>query len=548
MRATKNLKPVIGLTAVCALAVAIGIWVGTTLGIPPKDPRAANPALESTVQKLTDVLARVESDYVDDADLKTLSETAIRKLLKQLDPHSVYITAKELVTKDIELKGELEGIGIEFVMLNDTVYVVAPISGGPSAQVGIQAGDKIILVDDEPFAGQGLQATDVVEKLRGPRGTKVKLSIRRKKHKELLDFTVKRNKVPFYSVDVSYMVDNQIGYIKVSRFTANTFKEFKTAFHQLQKQGMTQLLLDLRSNPGGYMDMAIKMADNLLDQGQLIVYTKGKRSKYNNKYYAKKEDRLKQGPVIVLINGGTASAAEIVAGALQDNDRALIVGRRSFGKGLVQVPISLHDGSQLRLTVARYYTPSGRFIQKPYGDGVVDYHADLIDRYKQGEYFRADNIQFDESLKYQTSQGRTVYGGGGIMPDYFIPLEVPSYHAYLDQLLGKLQQYALEYVDQHREGLTAMGWEDYYKKFEVSERMLKKIVAQAEEAGVPYDDKAFRAAKAHLQRLLKAHIAKNLWREKGFYPIYHQIDDEFQKALQLFDEAEALLQPSTDQE
>jgi carboxyl-terminal processing protease len=299
------------------------------------------------------------------------------------------------------------------------------------------------------------------------------------------------------------------------------------------------------------MDIAIKMANNLLDQGQLIVSTKGRTNKYTTKYYAKGEDKFDQCPVIVLIDEGTASAAEIVAGALQDNDRALIVGRRSFGKGLVQVPIQLHDDSQLRLTVARYYTPSGRFIQKSYGEGVTDYHADLIARYKQGEYFHADNIQFDDALKHQTSKGRTVYGGGGIMPDYFIPFEVGSHTAYLDQLQAKnvLQQYALEYVDQNRDTLTAMEYEGYYSKFEVSDLMLKKLIAQASNAGVPYDDKAFRTAKAHMKLLLKAYIARNIWRDQGFYPIYHQDDEEFQKALQLFDEAEALIRkPSMDGE
>ena len=544
MRETKNLKPIIGLVAVCALAVAIGIWVGATLGNNKEDTQSENLVLESAGQKLTDVLAHVEREYVDDTDLRTLSETTISELLKQLDPHSAYITVQELAAKDIELKGELEGIGIEFVMLQDTAYVVAPISGGPSEQVGIRAGDKIIKVDGEPFAGQGFKALEIAERLRGVQGTKVQLTVKRNKHEELLDFTITRDKVPFYSVDASYMVDSQVGYIKVSRFTANTFKEFKAAFHNLQKQGMTKLLLDLRSNPGGYMDMAIEIANNILEQGQLIVYTKGKRSKYNTKYYAKGEDSFEHCPVIVLINEGTASAAEIVAGALQDNDRALIVGRRSFGKGLVQVPIQLHDGSQLRLTVARYYTPSGRFIQKPYGAGVADYHSDLIDRYKQGEYFHADNIQLDDTLKHQTSKGRTVYGGGGIMPDYFVPLDVHQHSTYLDQLKAKyvLSQYVLEYIDQHREALTAMEWEGYYKKFEVSELMLRKLVAQAEKAGIPYDDKAFRTAKGRIKLLLKAYIARDIWKVQGFYLIYHQNDEEFQKALQLFDEAEALLQ------
>ena len=544
MKETQSLKPIIGLAIAFVLAIAIGIWVGTSLESNKKDKQPENPVLENIVQKLTDVLVHVEHKYVDDTDLKTLSEATISELLQQLDPHSAYITAQELVEKDTAL----EGIGLEFVMQSDTAYVVAPISGGPAAQAGIKAGDKIIKIDGEPIAGQGLKDIEILETLRGPQGTKVKLSVKRKKHEALLDLTITRENIPFHSVNVSYMVEQQVGYIKVSRFTANTLKEFKTAFNSLQKQGMTKLLLDLRGNPVGYMDIAIEMADHMLEQGQLLVYTKGKRSKYNTKHYAKGGASFEHYPVIVLIDEGTASAAEVVAGALQDNDRALIVGRRSFGKGLVQTPIQLHDGTQLQLTVARYYTPSGRLIQNPHGAGAVDKYSGLIDRYKQGEYFRADNIQFDEALKYQTSQGRTVYGGGGIIPDYFVPLDVQQDTAYLDQLQAVVKAHASDYTDQHREALTTMEREHYAQKFEVSELMLKKLAAQAEEAGIPYDDKAFRAAKSHLKLLLKAQIAANIWKEQGFYPIYHQNDEILQKALQLFDEAEALLQQPVDEE
>jgi carboxyl-terminal processing protease len=546
----KNIKPIIGLAAVCVLAVAIGIWVGVSLEPKKEVAKLENSVLKSAVKKIGDVLAHIERDYVDDTDLQTLSETAICGLLKQLDPHSAYITSKELVLGNIELQGELEGIGVEFVMLHDTAYVIAPISGGPSEKAGIRAGDRIIKVDGKDFANQNLKQAEIVERLRGTKGTKVELTIKRTNTEELLDFTITRDKIPFYSVDISYMVDSQVGYIKVSRFTVNTFKEFKTAFQSLQKQGMTKLLLDLRGNPGGYMDMAIKLASSLLDRGQLIVYTKGRTSKYNTKYYAKGEDKLDQCPVIVLIDEGTASAAEIVVGALQDNDRALIVGRKSFGKGLVQIPIQLHDDAQLRLTVARYYTPSGRFIQKSYKEGMTDYHTDLIARYKQGEYFHTDNIQFDDALKYQTNKGRTVYGEGGIMPDYFIPLEVSTHTGYLDQLQAKnvLQRYAMEYVDQHRDMLTAMEYEQYRSQFEVSDLMLKKFIAQADKAGVPYDDKAFRIAKERIKLLLKAYVARNIWRAQGFYPIYHQDDEELQKTLQLFDEAEILIRnPSMDE-
>ena len=546
MRKHKNAKPIIGLVVVCVIAVAIGVWVGVSLEPKQKETSLQNPTLEDVVQRFSDVLAHVERNYVDDVNLQTLSETAIRDLLQTLDPHSTYLTAKEVALSNVELRGEQEGIGIEFFMLHGTAYVIAPISGGPAAQAGIKSGDQIIKIDDKDITGQAWKQVDVSMQLRGARGTKVRLVVQRSDKAKLLDFTITRDKVPYTSVDVSYMVDSQVGYIKVSRFTTNTFTEFKTAFYNLQKQGMTRLLLDFRDNLGGHMDTAIKMANDLLDQGQLIVYTKGKTSKYSTKYYAKGGDRFDQCPIIVLVNEGTAYAAEIVAGALQDNDRALIVGRRTFGKGLVQAPIQLSDNSQLRLTVARYYTPSGRFIQKPHGEEVGGYHADLIARYKQGEYFHVSNIEFDDILKYQTSGGRTVYGGGGIMPDYLIPAEVLAHDAYHDQLQAKsiLQQCALEYIDQHRDVLASMEYEKYCKEFEVSDLMLKKLVAQANKIGLPDDNQAIHAAEGYIKLSLKACIARNIWKEQGFYPIYHQNDGDFQKALQLFGEAEALLPPA----
>ncbi len=548
MSKSRNIKPIIGLAAVCAFAVAIGIWVGTTLVQPKQVIQSENPVVENAKQKFEDILMHVEKDYVDEADLQALSETAIVKMLEQLDPHTSYITAKELALKNVELQGELEGIGIEFVMFKDTAYIVAPITGGPAEEAGLRAGDRIIKVDDEDFAGKGLKDIDLLERLRGTKGTKVKLTVKRNDQEELLDFVVTREKVPFYSI-ISYMVNGEVGYMNISRFTANTYKEFKTALSNLQKQGMCKLLIDLRSNPGGYIEKAIKVVNKMLDKGQLIVYTKGKINKYNTKHYAKGEDDWNTCPVIVLIDEGTASAAEIFAGALQDNDRALIVGRRSFGKGLVQVPIQLGDGSQLRLTVARYYTPSGRFIQKPYKEGITDYYTDLIERYKQGEYFRADNIQFDDAVKYQTSRGRIIYGGGGIMPDYFIPLDMGPSATYLKQIKHVLQHYALAYVDQHIETLTAMGYEAYFKIFEVTDLMLGQLRSQAALAGVPCDDKLFSIAKPRLKLHLKAHIANKIWGKQEFYPIYHQDDDVLQKALQLFDEAETLIKaPAIEEE
>lgn len=535
----------------CVFAVAIGIWVGRSsvkAEIPPPPPAPEHPTIEVIKNKLEDILVRIKQDYVDETDLQALSEKAIIKMLAELDPHTTYIDAKELAVKNVELQGEQEGIGVDCVMLQDTAYVVAPISGGPAEAAGIKAGDRIIRIDDEPFTGQGIKDIDVLERLRGAKGTKVKLSVERRGQDGLLDFTITRDTTPFYSVNVSYMIDETIGYIKVSRFTANTYKEFKTAFSSLQKQGMRRLILDLRNNPGGYMEKAITMANKLLDKGQLIVYTKGKTSKYSETHYAKGEDGFDACPVIVLIDEGSASAAEIVAGALQDNDRALVVGRRSFGKGLAQVPLQLQDGSQLRLTVARYYTPSGRFIQKPYGEGE-NYHTDLIERYKQGEYLRAENIQFDDALKYQTSRGRIVYGGGGIMPDYFVPLDVSPGTRYLGKIMQILRQYTLAYADQHREKLTAMDYEDYCKKFTITSAMLSQLYAQIEAADIPTEEKILRIAKPRIQLHMKAYIAKHIWREQGYYPLCHQDDAILQKALQLFDEAEALIKaPAVEEE
>ena len=541
MQRPKNIKPIISLAAVCVLAVAVGIWVGRSSVPVQEAPPVEHPIVEQIKNKIGEILVHVKQDYVDETDLQALSEKVISKMLAELDPHTIYINAKELAQKNAELQGEQDSIGIEFAILQDTAYIVAPINGGPSEVAGIRAGDRIIKVDDEIVAGQGIKRIDVMERLRGTKGTKVKLTIERRGQDTPLDFVVTRDTVPFHSVNVSYMIDEVIGYIKVSRFTANTYKEFKTAFSSLQKKGMRKLMLDLRNNPGGYMDKAIVMANKMLEKGQMIVSIKGKTSRYNDKHYAKGEDGFNNCPVIVLIDEGSASGAEIVAGALQDNDRALVVGRRSFGKGLAQVPIQLQDGSQLRLTVARYYTPSGRFIQKPYGEKTDDYQADLIERYKQGEYFRADNIQFDDTLKFQTSRGRIVYGGGGIMPDYFVPLDVSPNTRYLRQIMPILRQYALEYADQHREKLKAMTYEAYCKNFKIADVMLSQLYAQTEAAGIPSEEKVLRIAKPRLKLYIKAYIADCIWREQGFYPIYHQEDDIVQKALQLFDEAEALI-------
>ncbi len=408
MNKKKNSDFQIRLPLLLTIAVAAGILIGATMA----DGSSSQNNLISGYLKFKEILTYVQRDYVDEVDTDELVETAINRMLEKLDPHSVYIPAKDLELAKSQLDGEFEGIGIEFQVIKDTIYVVSPLSGGPSEEVGLNSGDKIVKVDDEVVAGVGVDNRKVFELLRGKKGTEVEVGIKRKGVDDLLSFTIVRDKIPQESVDASYMIDDEIGYIKVSRFAATTYEEFHEALKKLDSLGMKKLVLDLQDNPGGYMDRAINMADELLSGNDMIVYTEGKQPRYNSEARAYREGIFENQPIIVLINEGSASASEIVAGALQDNDRALIVGRRSFGKGLVQMPIPLDDGSELRLTISRYYTPSGRSIQKPYEEGAKKYGEDILERFEHGELINPDSIHFDDSLKYETSKGRTVYGGG----------------------------------------------------------------------------------------------------------------------------------------
>ncbi|MDX5436480.1 MAG: peptidase S41 [Pontibacter sp.] len=397
-------------------------------------------------------------------------------------------------------------------------------------------------VDGENVAGIGINNEGVFKRLRGPKGTKVNLTVQRASIKKPLNFTIERSKIPTYSVDVSYMVDNKIGYIKVSRFSANTFEEFKEALLKLKGKGMEQLVLDLRGNPGGYMDHAIRMADEFISGEKMIVYTDGKGDKYDSKTYAQQRGAFESGPLVVLLDEGSASASEIVAGALQDNDRALIVGRRSFGKGLVQMPIPLNDGSELRLTISRYYTPSGRSIQKPYTQGAENYQMDIMKRFENGEYFHPDSSLFVDSLKYQTLHGRAVYGGGGIMPDVFVPRDTTELSEYLSQLYNKniIREYTLEYYQKHRKELEKMSFDKFNKNFQVTDKMLQEVVQMARESGVEYNDAQFKRSKSLLRNNLKAFIARSVYGNDGFFPVLHQSDEEFQQAIKHFSRAQRL--------
>ncbi|GGK76489.1 S41 family peptidase [Rufibacter glacialis] len=522
------------------LAVAVGILVGATFFQPSNN----NP--QGTARgylKFREILSYIDREYVDTVNTEKLSEYAINKMLEKLDPHSSYIPAKDLTMARSYLESDFDGIGVEFNIFRDTLYVIAPLSGGPSEQVGIQAGDKILKVNGETIAGVNISNETVFNKLRGPRGSKVSLTVLRASESKPLQFNVTRRKIPSVSVDVGYMVDKQTGYIKVSRFSNGTYDEFKEKLTALKKQGLHRLILDLRDNPGGYLDHATRMADEFIAGHKKLVYTDGKGSKYDANYYAKVKGDFESGELIVLINEGSASASEILAGALQDHDRALIVGRRSFGKGLVQVPISLSDGGELRLTISRYYTPSGRSIQKPYDpESTEDYEMDLMNRYKHGEFFTQDSIKFNDSLKYKTSRGRIVYGGGGIMPDVFVPRDTLENTNLLTELYRKnvLREYALRYFGNHRQELSTTSLSQFQESFQVTDAMMQGLLKEAKKSDIKVDPKELKRSERIIRNNLKAFIARSRYEAAGFYPVLNEIDPDFQRAMGLFSEARHL--------
>jgi len=526
---TQNSSNHIRLPIVLAIGLAAGVLIGATMAGGKR-----NADVNREVQKFRDVLSQIQEDYVDTINTSKLVDDAIVHMLNKLDPHSSFIPVTDRVAANEDLQGNFDGIGVEFNIFDDTIVVVTPLSGGPSEALGIMSGDKIVEVDGKNVAGIGITTADVMKALKGPRGTEVKVSVLRGDKR--IEYTIVRDKIPNNSVDVAYMVDRETGYIKVNRFSATTYDEFMAAMEDLKKQGMTKLILDLQGNPGGFMNRAIEIADEFLAAGKLIVSQKGKERKYNDEASSTSKGDFEKGDLIVLINEGSASASEIVAGALQDNDRALIVGRRSFGKGLVQSPFELSDGSELRLTISRYYTPSGRSVQKPYEDGD-EYSRDIISRYNHGEFFHADSIKFADSLKYVTANGRPVYGGGGIMPDYFVPLDTSWNSLYLNELYTStaIQEYTFNYAEKNKEKLQAMGFEKFYRNFEVTDAMLNDLAKTGETNKVKPDYKELKLKKRVFQVHVKSHIARKIWGNKGFYPIFNETNEVFQKALQFRD-------------
>ncbi|MBX3102718.1 MAG: S41 family peptidase [Bacteroidetes bacterium] len=524
-------KLLLPLTAL--MLVVTGMLVGFNLKIETPNKRA--------ILKIEEVMNKVSDNYFEETDPDKMAEDAIKGMLNGLDPHTFYIPPVEMKSVNESMQGAFEGIGIEFNILDDTLYVVSPISGGPSERVGILAGDRIVEVDGEKIAGVGLTNNEVVKKLRGAKDTKVVVKIKRSGKKELLSFEIIRDKIPLHSVDYSYMIDDATGYIKVNRFSETTVREFIEHLTKLKQQGLKNLILDLRNNPGGYLQQATLMADFFLKQGQLITYTEGRIASSKTRHEATNRiSDFEQGGLVILINQGSASASEIVSGAVQDHDRGLIVGRRSFGKGLVQQQYMLADGSAIRVVISRYFTPSGRCIQKPYDKNSKDYDMEIAERYENGEIFDESKIQKVDSLKFKTQSGRVVYGGGGILPDVFVPGDTTETSDYLTNLIMKrvFAQFGYKFKEQNPAFASQYkdGF-DFARRFEVDKDLLTKFTTFGAEHEVPYVQKDYIRSEKFIRNNIKAAIGRALWGDDGYYPVVMQVDDVFQKGYGLMPEA-----------
>ncbi len=502
---------------------------------------SAQRSASEQLQKLMMVENVINSLYVDEVDESQVVESAVKKMLEDLDPHSSYSSKEETTSTQETMQGSFSGIGIQFNMQKDTLYVVQTIAGGPSEKVGIMPGDRFIYVNDSLIAGQKMKNTDIMKRLRGPKGTKVNIKVKRGDRQELMDFRITRDNIPLNSIDAVYMADSKTGYIRLSRFAATSYKEFKEAINTLKGQGMEQLILDLTDNGGGYMQIAAQIANEMLTKGDLVVYTQGRKSPRQN-LNADGSGTFKKQKVVVMINQFSASASEILSGAIQDWDRGVVVGRRSFGKGLVQREFMLPDSSSFRLTIARYYTPSGRNIQKPYTKGDrEDYDKDIIDRYNRGELQSADSIHFADSLKYTTLRlRRTVYGGGGIMPDVFVPLDTTQYTDYHRALVAKgiIPQFALRYVDKNRADLKAKyaDAQDFIKKFDVTDAMLADMVEAGKAEKVELNEEQYAKSKELLRTFLKAAIANDLYNTSAYFQVVNTKNDIFREALDIIND------------
>ena len=541
----RNSKHTILFPLILAVGIILGILLGQFVGRNRAESQLKQLISRTGLMnrnKIMQTCMLVEHQYVDSISMDSLSEVVIPLMMKELDPHSVYIPAREMQAMNEPLEAQFDGIGVVFNAATDTVIVLNVVPNGPSAKAGIVAGDRIIEVNDTVVAGVKMPQNDIVKRLRGPRGSEVKLSLKRHGLEELVDVVVVRDAIPINSIESSFMITSDIGYVRLSQFARTSYIELLKSLIKLRKEGLKKLIFDLRGNSGGFMDQAIMIANDFLPEGKLIVYTED-RQKEQIKQYSNGQGTSTDLKLIILIDESSASSSEILAGAVQDNDRGVIVGRRSFGKGLVQNQLPYSDGSALRLTTARYFTPTGRSIQKPYEKGHgEDYELDMVNRYNNNEFFSADSIHFSDSLKFTTPKGRTVYGGGGIMPDYFIPLDTTDMTRYFMQVSGRniIYRYTLDYADKHREALNKVETlADLTALLDADKGMFEDFIRYAERQGVRPVRREIERSRKIITSQLRAYIGRNTALEDdGFYYNIFPIDDEVQRSIEIFESGE----------
>ncbi len=527
-------RSVIWLPVIVVIAIVAGVFLGIKLQ--NRKQLVTRTMFINNANKIGSILNLVEKNYVDTVDSKKMVETAIPEILKQLDPHTVYIPAKDMVEVGEEMSGNFSGIGVQFSIQNDTIMVIDVISGGPSQKLGIRAGDRIVKVNDSIMAGVKVTNDKVLKKLRGVKGTHVKVGIARKGFGELIAFDIVRGEIPLNSIDVSYMMSQNTGFIKVGRFAEKTYDEFMNGMEKLDRAGASQYVIDLRGNPGGYLGAVIKMVNEFLNVGELVVYTEG-RTQPKRSFNAEKTGTFFGKKIVVLVDEYSASASEIFAGAIQDNDRGTIIGRRTFGKGLVQEQIPFYDGSAIRLTVARYYTPSGRCIQKSYKNGVDDYYGDLKRRYAHGELEQKDSIHYNDTHKYYTRNKRVVYGGGGIMPDIFIAADTSGMSPYYSKVVmkGLVYQYAFDFSDKNRTELGQLKTGKDFEEYLLKHKILSLFTDFSAKQGIKADPKDLEASGKIIEAQLMAYIARNIIGEVGFYSVISKIDTTLLEAIKALD-------------
>jgi carboxyl-terminal processing protease len=528
-------KQNIFLPIILSLVLISGIWLGYFLSVKIGSSNGKNQSQQtSTNEKINSLLEFIDYQYVDTINKPDLVEKTVTAMLQSLDPHSSYIPAAEFDMSNETLEGNFDGIGVEFNIIRDTIRVINPIDGGPSEKVGIRAGDKLIKVGVENLTGEKITNKKVFEALRGKSGTTVNVTILRNGVKNPMPFKITRAAIPLYSLDAAYMTSGDIGYIKINKFAATTYNEYLKAFNDLNKKGMKKLILDLRGNPGGYLNAAVDISDEFLTNGLQIVYTQGKANPKKT-YRATQRGSFEKNNLVILIDEGSASASEIVAGAIQDNDRGLIIGRRSFGKGLVQDQMQLPDGSAIRLTVARYYTPTGRCIQKPYSDDKTEYYNEEFDRYQHGELLIADSIKLDKSKQYKTPEGKIVYGGGGIMPDVFVPIDTTKSNPFLNKVFyaGLINTFAFEYADKNRSELKKYtNSKTFINQFKITTAIFDEFYEYCKKQSMELASLNKQQSNVALEPYLKALIGKNAFDKDAYYPIINKNDKCIIKAIE----------------